>query len=207
LRRQDRVAVCVFGDGATSKGDVAEALNMAGLWQVPAVFIVSNNGWAISVPRARQSAAETLAQKAIAAGIPGEQVDGNDAVAVRMVVERAIERARAGGGPAVIEALTYRLSDHTTADDASRYRDDDEVSSRWKEDPIARLRDYLIGRKLWSKDQEQALLRDSDAMVDAAADDYLATPPLPANAMFEHVYAKRPADLEAQKAAFAAVEP
>ena len=108
LRGEKRAAVCMFGDGATSKGDVAEALNMAGVWKAPVVFVVSNNGWAISVPRAKQSAAATLAQKAIAAGIAAEQVDGNDVIAVRFVVGRALERARAGGGPAVIEAITYR---------------------------------------------------------------------------------------------------
>ena len=112
------MAVCIFGDGATSKGDVAEALNIAGVWPLPAVFVVTNNQWAISVPRHEQSAAETLAQKAIAAGIPGQQVDGNDVIAVHAVASEALERARAGGGASLIEAITYRLADHTTADDA-----------------------------------------------------------------------------------------
>lgn len=200
LRSEHRAAVCVIGDGATSKGDFAEAINMAGVWQVPAVFVINNNGWAISVPRARQSAAETLAQKAIAAGIPGEQVDGNDVIAMRHVTERALERARAGGGPTLIEALTYRLSDHTTADDASRYRDDAEVSRHWKEEPVSRLRDYLIAEHGWTKQEEEALLHESDAAVDEAADAYLATPPLPPEAMFEHTFATLPADLAAQKA-------
>src|SRR6201982_693579 len=128
LRREKRVAVCVFGDGATSKGDVAEALNGAGVWQLPVVFVINNNRWAISVPLAHQTAAETLAQKAIAAGIEGEQVDGNDVIAVREAVSRALAKARAGGGPHLIEAVTYRLGDHTTADDASRYRSGSEVS-------------------------------------------------------------------------------
>src|SRR5919106_2681596 len=121
LMREPRVAVCVCGDGATSNGAFYEAINCAGAWRVPAVFVIVNNHWAISVPRSAQTAAGTLAQKAIAAGISGEQVDGNDVIAVRWVVEEAIGRARAGEGPAVIEALTFRLSDHTTADDASRY--------------------------------------------------------------------------------------
>src|SRR5688572_3490905 len=120
LRREPRVAVCVVGDGATSKGDFYEAMNGAGVWQLPLVFVVVNNEWAISVPRSRQSRAETLAQKAIAAGIPGEQVDGNDLLAVRDVFERTLDKARNGGGPHVVEALTYRLGDHTTADDAGR---------------------------------------------------------------------------------------
>jgi 2-oxoisovalerate dehydrogenase E1 component alpha subunit len=201
LRGESRAAVCLFGDGATSKGDVAEALNMAGVWAVPAVFVINNNAWAISVPRERQSAAATLAQKAIAAGIPGEQVDGNDVVAVRMVTERALARARCGEGPSLIEAVTYRLADHTTADDASRYRDDAEVSRHWRAEPVARLRSYLTGLGEWSKDKEEALLRECSHAVGEAAAAYLATPPPPAAAIFEHVYARPPADLIEQREA------
>ncbi|GAB4355807.1 MAG: pyruvate dehydrogenase (acetyl-transferring) E1 component subunit alpha [Kiloniellaceae bacterium] len=200
LRGEARVAVTVFGDGATSRGDVYEALNFAALHKLPAVFVVNNNGWAISVPRAKQTAAETLAQKAIAAGMPGCQVDGNDVIAVRQVVGEAVERARRGDGPTLVEALTYRLSDHTTADDASRYRDDAEVSARWKQDPIARLRRYLSDSGHWTKTQEEALIADCAARVDAAVEAYLATPPLPASAMFDHLYATLPAALAAQRA-------
>ncbi len=198
LRNERRAAVCVFGDGATSKGDVAEALNMAGVWQAPAVFVINNNGWAISVPVARQTSAETLAQKAIAAGIHAEQVDGNDVLAVRMVMERALARARDGGGPALVEAMSYRLSDHTTADDASRYRDDDSVSPHWAAEPLARLRHYLIDQGVWTKEQEEALLHECSEMVEREAAAYLETPPLPANAMFDCTYAQLPADLAAQ---------
>jgi 2-oxoisovalerate dehydrogenase E1 component alpha subunit len=201
LRGEKRAAVCVFGDGATSKGDVAEALNMAGVWKVPAVFVINNNGWAISVPRARQTAAETLAQKAVAAGIPGEQVDGNDVVAVRFVVERALQRARDGAGPSLIEAVTYRLSDHTTADDASRYRDDAEVSKHWSAEPIGRLRNYLTQSKLWDKEKEEALLHECGMAVEHAVEEYLATAPLPPSAMFDQIYAALPADLVEQRAA------
>jgi pyruvate dehydrogenase E1 component alpha subunit len=201
LRGEKRAVVCIFGDGATSKGDVAEALNMAGVWKAPVVFIVSNNGWAISVPRAKQSAAQTLAQKAIAAGIACEQVDGNDVIAVRHVVEQALERARAGDGPTLIEAVTYRLSDHTTADDASRYRDDAEVSAHWAEEPIARLRSHLVQRGLWSKEREEALLQQCHHQVEEAADSYLATPPLSPAEMFDHVYAALPAELAEQREA------
>ena len=201
LRGQRRAAVCVFGDGATSKGDVAESLNMAGVWNVPAVFVVNNNEWAISVPRSKQSVAATLAQKAIAAGIAGQQVDGNDVIAVRLVVEQALQRARAGGGPSLIEAVTYRLSDHTTADDASRYRDDAEVSRHWPEEPVARLRSYLGRLGAWNKEREEALLHEYGEMVEQAAGDYLATPPLPPAAMFEHTYADIPADLAEQREA------
>jgi pyruvate dehydrogenase E1 component alpha subunit len=199
LRGEPRAAVCVFGDGATSKGDAAEALNMAGVWKVPAIFVVNNNGWAISVPRERQSAAATLAQKAIAAGMPGEQVDGNDVIAVRMSAERALARAYRGEGPSLIEALTYRLSDHTTADDASRYRDDAEVSRRWPAEPVARLRSYLTGLGEWSKDKEEGLLHDCSRRVEEAAADYLATPRQSSAAMFEHVYASLPGDLIEQR--------
>ena len=149
LRNEPRAAVCVLGDGATSKGDFAEALNMAGVWQVPAVFVVNSNGWAISVPRARQSAAETLAQKAVAAGIPGEQVDGNDVIAVRAVMERALARARQGRGTSLIEAVSYRLCDPTTSDDASRYRDDAEVSRYWPAEPLIRMRNFLTNAGHW----------------------------------------------------------
>ena len=143
-RKEARVAVCILGDGATSKGDVFEAMNFSGVWKLPVVFVVNNNQWAISVPLRRQTASQTLAQKAIAAGFSGEQVDGNDVIAVRAAVDTAMAMARAGEGPSLIEAVTYRLGDHTTADDASRYRSADEVQEHWKEEPLARLRAYLV---------------------------------------------------------------
>jgi pyruvate dehydrogenase E1 component alpha subunit len=202
LRGEQRAAVCLFGDGATSKGDVAEALNLAGVWNVPTVFVVSNNGWAISVPREKQTAAATLAQKAIAAGIPGEQVDGNDIIAVRIAAERALARARRGEGPGLIEAVTYRLSDHTTADDATRYRKDAEVSPHWRAEPVARLRSYLTDLGEWSKDKEGALLQECGRVVEEAAAAYLAMPPLPPAGMFEHAYASPPADLIEQREMF-----
>ncbi|MFO1059150.1 MAG: pyruvate dehydrogenase (acetyl-transferring) E1 component subunit alpha [Dongiaceae bacterium] len=201
LRGEPRAAVCLLGDGATSKGDFYEALNIAGVWRLPAVFVVADNQWAISVPRSAQSAAATLAQKAVAAGLPGEQVDGNDVVAVREAVERALAAARSGAGAALIEAVTYRLGDHTTADDASRYRSDEEVGRHWHAEPVARLRRHLVGRGLWSKAQEEALLAETAAAVEAAAEAYLATPPQPPGAIFDHLYAALPEDLRAQRAA------
>ena len=198
LRGDKRVAVCVFGDGATSKGDVAEALNMAGVWKLPVVFVACNNGWAISVPVAQQTRAQTLAQKAIAAGIPGEQVDGNDVIAVRWAVENALARARAGEGAALIEALTYRLSDHTTSDDASRYRDDAEVSRHWPLEPILRLRRYLTDQGAWGKEQEDQLLHECNQAVEQAAATYLQTPPQVPDTMFKWTYAQLPADLAEQ---------
>src|SRR5436309_13577426 len=153
LRKEPRVAVCLVGDGATSKGDVGEARNFAGIHKLPLLFVANNNQWAISVPLKLQTASQTLAQNAIAAGFTGEQVDGNDVIAVRAAAEEAIAQARAGGGPRLIGALTYRLSDHTTADDAARYRPPEEVQTRWKEEPIARLRAYLVSQKAWGKAQ------------------------------------------------------
>jgi 2-oxoisovalerate dehydrogenase E1 component alpha subunit len=203
LRGEKRAAVCVFGDGATSKGDVAEALNMAGVWKVPAVFVINNNAWAISVPREKQSAAATLAQKAAAAGIPGEQVDGNDLIAVRAVIEQALARARQGLGPTLVEAVTYRLCDHTTSDDASRYRDDAEVSRHWPAEPIARLRNFLTSSGHWDKAKEDALLHECNSAVERAAEEYLATPPQPLSSNFDYVYAAAPAELIEQREAAA----
>jgi pyruvate dehydrogenase E1 component alpha subunit len=199
LRREDRVAVCAFGDGATSKGDVAEALNIAGAWKLPAVFVINNNRWAISVPVSKQTAAETLAQKAVAAGFDGEQVDGNDVLAVREAVARALAKARAGGGPTLIEALSYRLGDHTTADDASRYRSDSEVSPHWAEEPIGRLRRYLVETGLWAKSDEEGLLDEVASLIERAAEAYLAFPPPPPESMFDFTYEILPRDLAEQR--------
>lgn len=191
-RKQPRVAVCFFGDGATSKGDVWEAMNFSGVFKLPVVFVVNNNQWAISVPLQRQTAAQTLAQKAIAAGFYSEQVDGNDVIAVRAAADVAIAAARAGEGPRLIEAVTYRLGDHTTADDASRYRSADEVAQRWKEEPIGRLRAYLVSRMNWSKTDEEKVAGECRQQVDAAIEHYLATPPRRPETMFDHLYAKLP---------------
>jgi pyruvate dehydrogenase E1 component alpha subunit len=206
MRDEDRVAVVVLGDGATSKGDVYEAMNVAGVWKLPIVFLAINNRWAISVPRESQTAAETLAQKAIAAGFDGRQVDGNDAVAVRDVAGRALERARSGGGATLIEAITYRLGDHTTVDDASRYRDDDEVSRHWKEEPITRLRSFLTENHGWTKTEEEALLEQCANEVEQAAADYLSEPAAPATAIFDYLYESLPAALDAQRDACARIE-
>jgi 2-oxoisovalerate dehydrogenase E1 component alpha subunit len=200
LRAEPRVAVCMIGDGASSKGEFYEAINGAGTWQLPLVFVVTNNQWAISVPRKVQSAAQTLAQKAIAAGISGVQADGNDLVAMRQVVLEAIERARSGGGPTLIEAVSYRLADHTTADDASRYRNAEEVAEAWRREPIGRLRNYLLGIEAWSKGDEEALIKHCADRVQEAAQAYLDHP-LPVRAqMFDHLHASLPAALAPQRA-------
>lgn len=200
LRREPRVAVCMAGDGATSKGDFYEGMNLAGVWQAPLVIVISNNQWAISLPRRAQTAAATLAQKAIAAGIEGVQVDGNDVTAVRHVAQQALDKARSGGGPTLIEAITYRLGDHTTADDASRYRDAAEVQQQWLREPVTRLRNYLARLGAWDKDREISLHQECAARVEQAVADFLQVPPPDADAMFDHLYAALPRSLEPQRA-------
>src|SRR5207244_674076 len=138
------------------------------------------------------TASQTLAQKAIAAGFSGEQVDGNDVIAVRAAAEDAMAQARAGGGPRLIEAVTYRLSDHTTADDAARYRPPEEVQARWKEEPIARLRAYLVSQKAWDKTEEEQLAAECQQRVEAAVERYLAVEPRAPETMFDHLYAELP---------------
>ena len=199
VRKQARVVVCMLGDGATSRGDFYESMNLAGAWKLPVVFVVNNNQWAISVPRASQSAAETLAQKSIAAGFEGLQVDGNDVFAVRWAMEHALAKARAGDGATLVEALTYRLHDHTTADSASRYRAEDEVEAMRKLDPVTRTRAYLQTNGHWSDDDEQRLQQECAAEVDAAVATYQSTEPPGAEAMFDYLYASLPSQLEAQR--------
>lgn len=199
LRKETAAVLCVLGDGATSKGDFYEALNIAGVWQLPVVFLVNNNQWAISVPVNQQTAAATLAQKSVAAGIRGSRVDGNDVMAVRAVVASELNRARDGDGPALVEALTYRLADHTTVDDASRYRTDDEVSERWQFDPVARVRAHLTRYHEWSGSDEDKMIRRCADTIDAAAEKYLASSPQAPEALFEHLYSRLPDDLKGQR--------
>jgi pyruvate dehydrogenase E1 component alpha subunit len=174
-------------------------MNFASVHQLPVVFVVNNNRWAISVPLHLQTAAATIAQKAIASGMHGEQVDGNDVMAVREGVAQAITAARAGEGPSLIEALTYRLGDHTTADDARRYRSDAEVKERWQQEPIARLKKYLVAQGVWSKEDEEALVSDCQQQVEAAAARYLAAMPPSPQSVFDHLYAELPAALAWQR--------
>jgi pyruvate dehydrogenase E1 component alpha subunit len=192
LRGEKRVAVAIIGDGGTSTGDFYSALNMAGVWSVPLVVVVNNNQWAISTPCRLETAATTLAQKAVAAGVEGSRVDGNDVIAVHHVATRAIEKARAGGGPTLIEALSYRLGDHTTADDATRYRDPDVVRREAAREPVSRLRSHLVKRGLWSEEAEAKLARENAEEVERAVEAYLATPPQDVSAMFEHLFAQLP---------------
>jgi 2-oxoisovalerate dehydrogenase E1 component alpha subunit len=199
LRGEKRVAVAILGDGGTSTGDFYSALNMAGVWGVPLVVVVNNNQWAISTPCRLETVAPTIAHKAIAAGVEGIRVDGNDAIAMHHVASRAIERARDGGGPTLIEALSYRLGDHTTADDASRYRDPEIVQREAAREPISRLRAFLIRRGLWSEEAEVKLARETAEEVERAVETYLATPPQDVSAMFDHLFAELPAAMRPQR--------
>ena len=199
LRGQPRCAVAYIGDGGTSQGAFYEAMNLAGAQALPVVFVIVNNGWAISIPVAEQTAAQTLAQKAIAAGIPGVQVDGNDVIGVRDVMQAALARARAGEGPTVVEALTYRLSDHTTADDATRYRPAGELDAAWHLEPLLRLRRYMESLGCWDEGRERALREDCAAQIDAAVLAYQANPKASSDSMFDHLFATLPEQLIEQR--------
>jgi pyruvate dehydrogenase E1 component alpha subunit len=201
-RRGERAAaVACGGDGSTSEGDFHEALNFAGVFQTPTVFFIQNNQWAISVPFRVQTAAASIAQKAVGYGLPGVQVDGNDVLAVYVAAREALERARSGGGPTLIEAHTYRLQDHTTADDAGRYRDAAEVAAWAEKDPLRRLRLLLEARALWDEAREAALLQRLAGEVEAAVAAFEGLPaPEPAD-VFDHAYAELPWNLAEQRAA------
>ncbi len=200
LRGEEAAAVCVFGDGATSKGDVYGAINVAGAWGLPVVFVISNNQWAISTPRSRQTAAATLAQKGIAGGLAVMQVDGNDIVAVHDVMVEALARARAGDGASLVECVTYRLNDHNTADDATRYRDPKEVEERRAYCPLRRLGLYMRANDLWSDDRETAMAEEIRAEIEAAVERFLQTDAEGPEAMFDYLFAELPAAYADQRA-------
>jgi pyruvate dehydrogenase E1 component alpha subunit len=200
-REEDSIAMTFFGDGATSEGDFHEALNFAAVLQAPAIFICQNNQWAISVPRERQTRSDTLAEKALAYGMPATQVDGNDLLAVYAAAHEAIERARAGDGPTMIECVTYRMEVHTTADDPKRYRDQDEVDDWTKRDPLPRFESYLKEKSLLDDGKIEALGREIEGEIDEV---WKATQsqmeklgdPL---SMFDHMYEALPNRLKAQR--------
>ena len=202
-RGDDVVVMAYFGDGATSEGDFHEAMNFAGVWHVPVVFVCQNNQWAISVPLKKQTHSRTIAQKALAYGLPGIQVDGNDVLAVYAAAREAVDRARAGDGPTLIECVTYRLGVHTTADDPTKYRSDEEVAMWEQKDPLTRFRAYLEKRNLLDAGVESEV----DEEIAAAVQRFESAPPPDPLTMFDHVYAELPPDLQAQRAEVAAREP
>jgi pyruvate dehydrogenase E1 component alpha subunit len=199
LRGEKRVAVTLVGDGGSSKGDFLEAINAASAFNLPMVLVILNNQWAISVPRSKQNKAKTLAQKGVAGGLPSIQVDGNDLIACRWAMENAIKQAREGQGPTVIEMINYRLSDHTTADDARRYRPDEEVEAAWKQEPIKRVRAYLRDQGVWNDKKEMALLEDVARQIEEAVAEYQSVGIPPLESMFNYMFENMPADLEAQR--------
>src|SRR2546425_838230 len=195
-RGEDAVVMTYFGDGATSEGDFHEACNFAGVWHVPVVFVCQNNQWAISVPLKKQTNSRTIAQKAIAYGFPGIQVDGNDVLAVYAASREAVERARAGEGPTLIECVTYRLGVHTTADDPTKYRTDEEGKAWEQKDPLTRFRAYLEKKNLLEQGLEQQI---DDEIARAVQSFESLGPPAPLR-MFDHASGEPPPHLLAQRA-------
>jgi 2-oxoisovalerate dehydrogenase E1 component alpha subunit len=204
LRQQDQVALVLLGDGATSEGDTHEALNFAAVWKAPVVFLVQNNGYAISVPLAKQTAAPTLAAKGIGYGVPSLLIDGNDAAAVYAAVQVGLERAARGDGPTLIEAITYRIEAHTNADDATRYRAAAEVSAWLERDPIARLEACLTARGLLDASAAGRLAAEAEALAGEVRMSMNADVAVDPAELFEHVYAQPTANLERQRAALLA---
>lgn len=201
LRKGKEIVITYFGDGGTSQGDFHEGLNFASVWKAPVVFFNNNNQYAISLSRLKQTASRTLAQKAIAYDIPGFQVDGNDFLAVYAATREAVARARAGDGPTLIEAVTYRLGPHTTSDDPSRYRSSEEEKEWALKDPLKRLRGYLEGQGLWDEEQEQAQYEAAASVSDEAFAEYEAIDGYPLEDVFQYNYAEMPPELVQQKVA------
>lgn len=200
LQKKPDLTVSYFGDGATSTGDFYEAMNFAGVLKVPTIFFCQNNQWAISTPRSKQTAAKTLAQKALACGLPGIQVDGNDIFAVYAVMSEAAERARKGLGATLIEAVTYRFGNHTTADDAKKYRPQAEVDAMRKFDPMVRLKLLLQKKNAWDEKFEQEIVAKSEAKVRTAVEKAENSPKPKPEEIFDYLYEKPTPALEEQKA-------
>ena len=200
LRGEDTVVLAMCGDGATSEGDFHEALNFAAVFHVPVVFFVQNNEYAISVPLKNQSVAPSLAHKAIGYGMPGERVDGNDLAALLAVLGAAVERAREGSGPSLVEAHTYRMQAHTNADDATRYRSREDVEKWVPRDPMTRMRTYLQNLNLLDDDAEARFAEDAETVAAHMRDGLNAEIEPDPQELFAHVYARRTPQLEEQAA-------
>ncbi len=200
LKGTDSVALTMFGDGATSEGDFHEAMNFAAVFATPTVFFCQNNGWAISLPTSQQTAAETIADKAVGYGMAGLVVDGNDVLAVHEAVRSAAAAARAGEGPTLIEALTYRIGPHTTTDDPGRYRDPADVEAWRHRDPLRRVRRLLETRGVWDDDAQAATERDAGLEVEAAVATAEEVAALDGDEIFDAMYAAPTMHLEEQRA-------
>lgn len=200
LSGRDRIAITYFGDGATSEGDFHEAMNFAAVFGVGCVFFCQNNGWAISMPTERQTVSGTIAGKSTAYGMPGVRVDGNDLMAVYQATATAVDRARTGGGPTLIEALTYRIGPHTTADDPTRYRTEGQTEEWRGKDPLQRVRTYLSKNGVWDDDLEAAEIERASAAIERAVAAAESLPVPDARSLFSSMFAEPPPHLAAQQA-------
>ncbi|MBI2143012.1 pyruvate dehydrogenase (acetyl-transferring) E1 component subunit alpha [Candidatus Woesearchaeota archaeon] len=198
IQKRKYAAVACLGDGASSEGDMSEAMNFAGVFKAPVVFLCQNNQYAISVPVKQQTASETIAQKAIAFGFEGVRVDGNDVLAVYSAAADAVKKAYAGKGPTLIECFTYRIGNHTTSDDASKYRPESEVAVWRRKDPVLRLRKFLVAKKLWNDNKEKQLLADVEKQVSAAVAEYEKIPAAAVDDVFRYTYSEMPQSLKEQ---------
>lgn len=201
LRGEKSVVICHFGDGASSEGDAHEAMNLAGVMDAPVIFVVQNNGWAISTPITLQTRG-VIADRAAGYGIAGERVDGNDVLAMYEATRLAKERGLAGGGPTLIEAVTYRLGAHTTADDPTKYVDPAELADAQTRDPIERFRTWMAAEGYWSDEAETEALAEIDQLIEAATEEFDAAGPVDPAAMFDHVFAEEPPRLARQRAEY-----
>ncbi len=200
LKRSGSIAMTMFGDGATSEGDFHEAMNFAGVYELPTVFVCQNNGWAISQPTSMQTAAESIADKAAGYGMPGVRVDGNDLLAMYAAARDAVDRARRGHGPTLIEALTYRMGPHTTADDHLRYRAREELEDWRTRDPLDRVRDYLAAGDAWAADWQADIESRAAAGVEAAVAEAESLEPLTVGEIFGDMFAEVTEPLAEQQA-------
>jgi len=207
IAKKDDVTVGFCGDGATSEPDFHAAMTFAGVQQTPSVIICQNNHWSISVPTARQTASATIAVKGHAYGVPSYRVDGNDVLAVFDVVHEAVERARAGGGPTFIEAVTYRIGAHSTSDDPTRYRSDEEVKTWQRKDPIERYHRWLVGKGLTTDEKRRSLEAELDAEIIAAIKEVEPLPPPARETLFDDVYQELPWHLREQREQLLATPP
>ena len=201
-RKEDGVVFAFVGDGGTSQGDFHEALNFGAVWKVPVIFIIQNNQYAISVPVKKQTVSTNLAVKAVAYGIPGIKVDGNDFFAMYKATEEAIQHAKAGNGPVLIEALTYRRGAHTTSDDPTLYRTEQEEKVWGEKDPIKRLSLYLVSKGVWKAEDEESLLDSYKKEVDKEFAVYESHPPYPVADVFQYQFKDMPDDLKQQQVAY-----